>query len=118
MGSDWMRDLAARYFVWKAKRKYVRYKEFRAARAELLRAGQLRSHRVADAAEWRKQAENEKTHTLLRPKDCDCDKVSYCNICDGGLAYCVVCKGGESELEEQSCEERVEEQCRQSAAKG
>ena len=54
-----------------------------------------------------KEQENFKTHTLKKPADCNCDGSRSCNICDGGLSFCIVCKGGESELEEQSCEERV-----------
>ncbi len=53
-----------------------------------------------------REEKNYRIHTLLTPKGCDCDKVSYCNICDGGLNYCVVCFGGEIQLEEHSCEER------------
>lgn len=53
--------------------------------------------------------ENYKTHTILQPKDCNCDGTYPCPVCDGGLSFCTVCKGGEIELEEQSCEERIRE---------
>ena len=69
---------------------------------------ELRAERDAmqkELEEYKSKA-NYSTHTILKPKDCNCgDLRNYpCPVCDCGLSFCTVCKGGEAELEEQSCD--------------
>lgn len=50
--------------------------------------------------------ENNASHNLKSPKECDCNGYGYCNICVGGLSVCKDCGGGEIDLVLESCFER------------